>query len=115
MSTDWNVHCVDCNVTHTFNDANHQDQLMAMLCKHSAAIAGLADLLRETPDVEFKTYWGAIDADWFRKHLGHKLVPIDEYGALLDQCAEYVDCECGSHRRCTLKLAHDGKHAAVKP
>jgi len=87
MSTDWNVHCVDCKSTHVFNDANHQDTLMALLCKHADAIADLAPLLREGAgqDIAIKTYWGDVDADWFARHRGHKLVPISEYGDLLAQ------------------------------
>lgn len=25
MSTDWNIHCLDCNVTLGFDDANHRE------------------------------------------------------------------------------------------
>ena len=106
MSTDWNVHCVDCNDTHGFDDANHQDELMAMLCKHADAIAALAPLLTDHMDIELRTYWGRINPSWFAQHKGHKLVPISEYGYLLTQCVEYVKCACGSMQRCTLDAGH---------
>lgn len=116
MSTDWNVHCVDCNDTHRFNDANHMDDLMWTLCKHADVIAGLAPLLASNrDDVELRTYWGRIDADWFAQHKGHKLVPISEYGDLATQCPEYVDCKCGTTRRCTLEREHTGEHKAEGP
>lgn len=111
MSTDWNVHCVDCEETHTFNDANHMDETMAALCKHAAAIAALAPLLAECRTVLLAVEgYGAIDAAWFVKHLGHRLVPISEYGYLLTQCTEYVACACGSMQRCRLDRDHNGDH-----
>lgn len=111
MSTDWNVHCVTCNDTHYFSDANHQDALMAALCKHADAIAALAPIAGH---VEIQTLWGSVDTSWFVKHRGHKLVPIDEYGHLLTACAEYVTCGCGSMRRCTREHGHDGDHSTEK-
>lgn len=96
MSTDWNIHCVDCNSTHMFSDANHQEDLMRVLIRHRDAIASIAPLLAESrSDIEFGTHWGSIDASWFAEHKGHKLQPINEYGRLDDQCRESVPCECG--------------------
>lgn len=117
MSTDWNVHCVDCKDTHTFSDANHMDKEMAALCRNAAAIAGLSLLLDDMekrglyyPNVELSLgHHGRIDPRWFAKN-GHTLVPIDEYGGLLTQCTEYVGCACGSHRRCAKDAGHDGDH-----
>lgn len=84
MSTDWNVHCADCDVTHTFNDANHMLPEMRLLVKYAPAIAGLAPLMDESRDVRLKlgecgTY-GDIEPAWFATHLGHRLCPISEYG-----------------------------------
>lgn len=111
MSTDWNVHCLDCNETHGFDDANHMDDTMASLCKHAAAIAALAPLLAAAGAVRLEVeYHGRIDAAWFARHLGHRLVPISEYGDVLGQCAEYVACECGNTRRCKLEYGHAGEH-----
>ena len=115
MSTDWNVHCVDCNVTHTFSDANHQDGLMMKICQHADEIASLAELVDDGSDIELRTHWGRIDPRWFRTHMGHNLMPISEYGDLLDQCCEYVTCTCGSSRRCTNEVGHDGDHAVAGP
>jgi hypothetical protein len=116
MSTDWNIKCLDCNVEHGFDNANHQDELMWTLIKHAGAIGALAPLLAEPrADVEFRTYWGRLDAQWFAEHATHRLVPISEYGHLATQCQEYVTCECGSMRRCALDQAHEGAHDARKP
>lgn len=114
MSTDWNIKCLDCGDVHGFDDANHQDELMAHLCKHADAIANLAPLLADDHSVEFRTYYGSIDAAWFVKHRGHKLWPVSEYGDLLGQCAEYVKCTCGSMKRCTRDAGHAGSHG-VQP
>lgn len=77
MSTDWHVHCKDCNSNHPFNDANHQDGLMHGLVRHKRLIASLLPLLTDkdiTSDVEFKTYYGHIDVHWFAEHVEHNLV-----------------------------------------
>lgn len=111
MSTDWNIRCVDCNVVHKFDDANHQDDLMVILIKHRDAIAALAPLLTECRDIEFRVYYGGIDAAWFAAHAGHKLIPHDEYGRDLDQCRDRVDCaSCGANHHCTLPYEHEGPH-----
>jgi hypothetical protein len=112
VSTDWYVHCRDCDDTHRFEEANHLDEEMASLCKHAAAIAGLAPLFKEVIDLNISLYGtcSRIDPAWFAAHLGHRLIPISEYGHLLDQCLEYVACACGSSMRCTKDLGHDGDH-----
>lgn len=112
MSTDWNVHCLDCKDTHYFSDANWRDDDMALICKHAGAIAAMAPLIAGANliNIEISTSYGRIDADWFAKHLGHNLVPISEYGHFMKQCPEYVDCLCGSNKRCTLDVGHEGKH-----
>lgn len=118
MSTDWNVHCMDCNETHTFDDANHRDVEMAALCKHAAAIAALVPLMEDVTsrgvDLDLGLYgYGRIEPRWFAKHLGHRLVPRSEYGDFMDQCSEYIECVCGNRKRCTLTPNHDGDHSAV--
>jgi hypothetical protein len=113
VSTDWNIRCVDCGDTHHFNDANHQNRLMLDILSHQEAIAAIAPLLR-TGDVELETFYGNIDAAWFAKHLGHNLLPIDEYGRLLDQCHECAKCSCGFEHPCTLPAKHEGEHVATR-
>lgn len=116
MSTDWNVHCIDCNDTHTFNDANHCDDDMVAICKHAAAIAALAPLLSDTRhvDIQLRTAYGRIDVQWFARHAGHRLAPISEYGHLMGQCSGRVTCSCGSSKRCALDVVHDGDHDPVR-
>lgn len=113
MSTYWHVHCLDCKDTNKFSNANHQEELMAALCKHADAIAGLAGLMSESliSNIDLTTSYGQVDVDWFAKHRGHRLCPINEYGALLNQCTEYVNCACGSRSRCRLAHAHEGAHS----
>lgn len=113
MSTDWHVHCLDCKDTHRFDDANHRDEFMLLLCKHADSIAAVAGLLAAgRGDVALQTAWGRIDADWFLTHQGHNLIPIDEYGRVLGKCCESVACgECATSHRCALEHGHDGPHA----
>jgi hypothetical protein len=107
-------------VTHAFDDANHMDELMAVLCKHAGAIAALAPMMSELRerhvlgDVYFAVaHHGEIDTAWFAAHLGHRLVPISEYGHLLNQCTEYVTCMCGERHRCTKDYGHEGDHVVT--
>lgn len=124
MSCDWNVHCLDCKVTHGFDDANHQQDLMLFLCKHADSIAALAEMAADQKapcgpgdrSVTLETPYGRIDPTWFREHLGHNLIPIDEYGAILGQCHEWVRCkECGSTSQCALDAGHEDPHSQRRP
>jgi len=115
MSTDWHIRCLDCKVTHRFDEANHQRSLMAALCRNAAAIAGLSDLMADAEvEVRFAAgytgCYGEIDVGWFKTHLGHRLVPIDEYGNLADCCNKRVRCTTcnGDDRTCYLPVGHDG-------
>lgn len=117
MSTDWNVHCVDCKSTHHFSDANHQDELMLALCRHAEAIAALLELQKEARfDIQLRTLWGDVDIAWFREHLGHQLLPIDEYGRLYQHCRERIYCgECKiTAHQCALLEGHEGPHERSK-
>jgi hypothetical protein len=117
MSTDWNIKCLDCDDTHYFNDANCCDEEMAVLVKHAAAIAALRPLVSEFGrrgyTLELSFSHGRVDVDWFAAHAGHRLAPISEYGHFMDQCHEYVECVCGSMKRCTRLPGHDGPHDAT--
>jgi hypothetical protein len=120
MSTDWNVHCLDCNNTLHFDDANHQLGLMRALCRHAKAIAPLAELV-EDPDVgwavDLRTSYGPIDPRWFKQHATHRLAPISEYGDLDGECGERIVCaHCDrSSVGCTLERGHDGEHRRTRP
>lgn len=115
MSTDWHVHCLDCGDTHRFDDANHRENLMALFCKHAAAIGGLAPLIAEAgvDDVQLKAGYGygTIDAGWFAKHATHRLAPIDEYGRLTGKCIhDATRGACTVAHRCKLDHDHTGDH-----
>lgn len=117
MSTDWNVYCVDCKDEHRFDDANHQDALMLYICNNAEAIAALDDLVQLDSSIELKTYYGRIDTSWFRKHLGHQLLPRSEYGDLLGSCPLYVTCQHCNYTaaKCSLTVNHDGPCAPKNP
>lgn len=51
-------------------------------------------------------------ADFFRRHKGHELAPMDEYGQFEGDCSEWVTCAtCGESHRCTLPDRHEGPHS----
>jgi hypothetical protein len=111
MSADWHVHCLDCNDTQTFDDAHHMQGTMAALCKNAEAIAALVPLIRDggALGLEVRNH-GEVDTQWFAQHLGHRLVPINEYGEALGECSERVDCACGSPMSCKREYGHVGEH-----
>lgn len=114
MSTDWDVWCRDCNEAVTdFCDANHREPEMWEIIAAQPQLAALG-AVAPGPYIS----WDGSDTLTFRpgpfaKHVDHKLEPRNEYGAWASQCPEYVKCACGSHRRCTLPVKHDGAHASV--
>lgn len=56
------------------------------------------------------------DVAWFAKHAGHDLVVRDEYGAFVDECSEWLFCECcGRHQRCRHPKNHEGVHRPKVP
>lgn len=118
MSCDWNIRCVDCESTHRFLDANHLEQEMWAIIDQAAAIAALAPLMSDTRirvgiSLRLGDHgghgYGSINPKWFAEHLGHKLVPTDEYGILSGQCSRLVRCEtCKTEMRCRRKFDHEG-------
>ncbi len=93
MSKCWDVYCKDCDVKSGITNANHREDLMRELVRHRHAIAAIVPLLNDS-DVTL-TLGGAgydFDPSWFAKHHEHNLVPMSEYGDVLDDLCE--------HRRC---------------
>jgi hypothetical protein len=83
MSCDWNIYCKTCGSWCCFADANHALELMRHLIAHSGAIAGIADLCDDNKTqctIKLLTSYGSVDASWFKAHLGHEVVPRNEYG-----------------------------------
>lgn len=85
MSTDWDVYCRNCKSEHGFSDANHEEDLMFHLIKHSSVIASMISLVNNPRyTITFRVYHGTIDPQWFADHLGHDLVVRSEYGDILE-------------------------------
>ena len=58
---------------------------MFKIIANADAIANIAPLLDGTGDVVLRTYYGQINAEWFKKHLGHDLVARSEYGDIKER------------------------------
>jgi len=81
MSCDWHIRCMDCGKTHRFDDANHEEELMAKLI----TMAPIFALLVHNPaGVEVHASWNRwrIAPEFFAEHLGHDLRPFSEYNDL---------------------------------
>ena len=113
MSRRWDVHCVTCTDTLRIGENTRDYQVNAVI----ASAGPLADLSKTMVggDIEVKgCYHWTLDVDWFDKHRGHKLAPIDEYGTIDGNCRHPVHCYCchASSRRCVLLDGHGGPHVA---
>lgn len=117
MSCKWNVHCLDCNTTKIVGEWTKNDpEAVAALCKHAGVIAALAPVLKDVhltyAGIVLCRKWSnngeTIDVEWFARHDGHRLMPINEYGELIGSCQRSVDCSCGTRRQCRLEHGHDG-------
>lgn len=59
----------------------------------------------------FGTDGRVIYTSWFKQHLGHNLVPINEYGTLMGVCGRGLQCPTcryGIQQKCTLAYGHEG-------
>lgn len=123
MSCDWNVKCLDCNEITDFSDANHATDLMLSLIKNAKGLAVVHDVISMIcAETSYAYYEGMrisshrIPTEFFAKHHDHKMVPINEYGECLDECAERYKCACcETTLKCCLPTGHEGAHSKVRP
>lgn len=114
MSTRYDIICETCGEILRVCDNNGADEMMLTLCRNADEIAAMADVLDAiggTVRVEWMRDYETLDVAWFRKHLGHELIPIDEYGAKMNACQKYtrIQCEGGHIHGCGLERDHDGE------
>lgn len=123
MSTDWGIGCRDCAENHLPKDReeyftgewnNCRDvENLTKICEAADQILALDDKLGRLASVDWYEHgrdarcYGL--ADFMRKHRGHRLAPMNEYGQFDDQCWRHSYCEsCKYPHACVLKLDHEG-------
>ena len=127
VSTSYDVHCLDCNVSAGFDEATRANVEMHALATNGPALKRLAKVWAETlaalhvgggrawlePSIRFRDTWGwAFNAAWWTEHGDHKLAVIDEYGRIDDECAAFFPCgACGHIKACKRPRGHEGEHA----
>lgn len=114
--TEWNLHCRTCNETHELAWHADGDKQITTLIPHLPAIAALTDLIDAhiwPLDMEDLKPM----APFARKHLGHDLAPIDEYGRFVGDCWVRLACSCckSSLGFCRLPTGHTGDHSPHPP
>ena len=114
MSCDWDIKCVDCDEEHGFEDMNHNEDLMLALVRHADAIATFHEVIGDRdmpyPGIGLTTKYRErqINTAFFKKHQGHRLRPVDEYGRLSGDCSARVACpSCGASHPCKLPDGHE--------
>lgn len=100
MSCDWDILCVDCNVTAGIAEANHELELMRALISQASALGAIS----KHPtiwELELRANGCFIPLDFFREHHTHHLRPVDEYGKFDTVCTTTFYCNrCGCEVQC---------------
>lgn len=110
MSTDWDVHCLDCDVQCGIENGRCVE-MVALARPESAVAIGALARLRGEVDVELKCDWKWVDVAWFETHATHRLIARNEYGECFDECAAYFRCDaCGHQKKCHRPENHTGDH-----
>jgi len=117
VSTQWGINCRTCGESLGLR-VNHED-VMSELIRLAPDLVKLIPLRAAIGDwrleLNFTVLDSPVDLKWLEKHLGHDLVPQDEYGGFLDRCNERVMCSCcDSVYRCARAPKHDGPHGLEK-
>lgn len=87
MSTRWDVRCLDCNCDSGLIDGG-QDAVRSFI-QHRHTLAALYPLLNEVDALELRSFYGSLDTSWYQAHHEHRLVPVNQYGHVLD-----LACSC---------------------
>ena len=117
MSCDWDVRCLDCGEDLGISNANHAVELMRVIIAHAKEIAAVDSFMKATDRagyfIDFHFGSGSlIQTAWFAKHAAHRLVPVDEYGKIDDECGMRITCPaCGKDDHCRRLAGHDGDHS----
>lgn len=115
MSCDWWVYCRTCDEELSYPSLNHGEDTLTKLIRAAPQIVQIYEISKSVPDnlltVDVQALHMSFDASWFKKHLGHDMVPRNEYHVCLDRCGVRVKCgECGTGHLCNLPVNHEGNH-----
>lgn len=113
MSMSWDVYCRTCN--QSLGLSQKSEDAMHELIRLAPLICGIHTLEQEIGEwqigASIKVLDERVNAEWFKQHLRHDLIPQDEYGRFSDRCSERVRCpHCSALHWCDLPDQHDGPH-----
>lgn len=95
MSNHWDIACVDCGEELGLS-INHRDDLMRDLITHRVTWEAMAVPLASVCGEIHLGYGATLDLEFFEKHKGHCLRPVDECGRHDTPCGQQVRCRrCG--------------------
>lgn len=110
MSNAFDLKCLDCNAYAGF-DWNHGGDELAPVLAQRKAFEGVAVVLDSLgwrfTDIGVD---GALvkAARFVGAHGGHRIVVMDEYGAIWERCAKRVEFGCGHSHYCRRRPLHEG-------
>ncbi len=116
MSNHWDLRCLDCDVDAglSWNHGERQlNELVPLLAAIAAAKPAMDLLDCEVVNSTYLDFSGAPScvAAFAAHHAGHRVVPVDEYGALSGECGRSYQCGCcGLRPKCHLPPDHAGPH-----
>jgi hypothetical protein len=111
MSTDWDVHCLDCDDSLGLDGTKNS---VLVLIGDAPSLVELYETISSLPDLDIETrvYGRQIALSWFGKHGKHRLIAKDEYGHLDDECGARFKCgHCDVDSYCKRARGHGGEHA----
>jgi len=84
MSTDWYPYCLTCHESYDMWNC-HRPDFILYLFRNIDFIVKIGEFQDgSSVDIDVHSLYGDIHPEWFKKHLGHQLVPKNEYGDYLD-------------------------------
>lgn len=110
MSTYWDVVCLDCGEDAGLHLNHGSESLRALIAKREP-LAALADA-----EVDIKIIIpgerGYVKLEFFKKHVGHVIAPVNEYGDINGDCNELhmTGPYSTDGARCRLPEHHEGDH-----
>lgn len=96
MSCTWDIICMDCNEEADFYEVYRVDIVRSIILKSDAIAefrAKINDSATTLYDLEVRCDNHDLPLEFFLKHRGHRLLPVNEYGDLDLPCPLQFSCQ----------------------
>lgn len=129
MSHGWDIKCISCDTacgpfTQYVTLEHAREAIRNHYILTTIAMSGGLQLQREGPlelkvTVMSRSGETGLDLAWFALHTysgpPHKLVAVNDYGAIDGACNEFLHCRCGARHMCELPAGHPPPCSIFEP